>query len=454
MYVISEPKAIIVKILGAQKKCEDINYRPLFYVKKVIVEDGILLLNLITYELIYLSENESHAFSECNDINDETVKKLIEKWFLVPENTNELNIVKQVENIACLTNKVYTAPKYSSFEILPTTDCDARCYYCFEHGANKKHMTEQTALDVVEFILKNKVDSEITIHWFGGEPLYNNKVMDIICNKLKESNTVFTSSITTNGYLFDENMVERAIKIWNLKKAQVTLDGTEKIYNKIKNYIYKDENAYKRVLNNIELLLKAGVNVQIRMNMTTNNEDDLYLLATELTERFKEYNNLVIYSRLIIDESCARIRNTDTEIRTKLVEKQAKLEEFISRNKKKKYGTRFYEHPIGHCMADISSAVLINPEGKLGKCQYFIDSNMIGSIYEDELDYKRLNWYNEIKTLSTECDGCIFRPLCIFPKCCFRSKEVCIDLEKQLISERLSAKMIKFYNDFKQNNKS
>lgn len=454
MFIISPPKAIITKILGEQKKQNTVNYRPLFYIKETLTEDGILLLNLITYELIFLNLEEKDFFTKCHGVSNKTVEKLIEKWFLVPEDTNDLNLVKQVENIACISNKVYSFPKYSSFEILPTTDCDARCYYCFEHGVNKKHMSEKTASDVAEFILKNKVDSEISIHWFGGEPLYNSKAMDIICDKLKRNNVVFKSSITTNGYLFDEEMIEKAVNLWNIKKAQVTLDGTEKIYNKIKNFIYKDENAYKRVLNNIELLLKAGVHVQIRMNMTTNNEDDLYILADELTERFKEYSNVVIYSRLIMDESCARIRNTETEIRTKLVEKQAKLEDFIYKNKKRKFGNSFYEHPVGHCMADISTSVLINPEGALGKCQFFVDSNFIGSIYSDELDYKKINWYNEIKTLSTECDKCIFRPLCVFPKCCFRSKEVCIDLEKQLISERLSAKMIKFYNDFKQNNKS
>lgn len=38
--------------------------------------------------------------------------------------------------------------------ILTTTECNARCYYCFEHGIKQYPMTIEVANAVVEFIKK------------------------------------------------------------------------------------------------------------------------------------------------------------------------------------------------------------------------------------------------------------------------------------------------------------
>jgi UTP--glucose-1-phosphate uridylyltransferase len=85
--------------------------------------------------------------------------------------------------------------------------------------------------------------------------------------------------MTSNGYLFDEKLVTKAVHSWNLEDIQITLDGTENVYNKTKNYIYKNTNAFKRVIDNIGLLLKAGVRVMIRLNIGEHNKEDLYELV-------------------------------------------------------------------------------------------------------------------------------------------------------------------------------
>ena len=65
----------------------------------------------------------------------------------------------------------------------------------------------------------------------------------------------------SNGYLFNDDTIKEAKEEWQLTKVQITLDGTEQIYNRCKAYIYKDVNAYRRVIGNIHLLQDADIHV-------------------------------------------------------------------------------------------------------------------------------------------------------------------------------------------------
>jgi len=447
MKTLFEPKTLVEKILGSQKINSSIQYRQLYYLKSVEVNDGLLLMNLLTYELIYLTESEAELLNLMN-LNNEVIIKLIEKWFLVPENHDDLSLLKQVESMMCFMNKSYTLQKYQTFTILPTTDCNARCFYCFENGASKIKMSPLVATDVANYILNHKTDSKIYLRWFGGEPLYNSEVIDIICQKLSDESVDYESYMISNGYLFNEQMVAKAVSLWHLSRIQITIDGTEEKYNRIKNYIYNDGSAYLKVMNNIELLLKEKINVRIRMNLDQYNIDDIYKLTDELFIRFKDEKNLRIYSALIFEESCAHMKNADSETRRKLLEKQVKLEKYIIQNGKYALDAKIHKNRFGHCMADDNQAIMILPDGNLGKCQSFVDSNYIGNIYNPEIDYKMVNWYKDIKTVSKECDNCIFRMACVYPKCCIMSLQNCTDLDKQLISNRLEKQMLKCYENF------
>lgn len=436
-------------MIGSQKVSENVKYRPFFYMKKLSVEEGSLLLNLLTHEMIFLNKIELLSFTNDIEIDSDLTRELVAKWFLVPNDFNDLQLAEQVENMMKLTNKLYKSNKYSTFTILTTTDCNARCFYCVERGAAKKVMSAQTAYDIADFIIKNKLTSKVYLRWFGGEPLYNHEVIDIICNRLKEEKIEYESHMTSNGYLFDEQMIAKAIDLWNLTNTQITLDGTEEKYNRIKNYIYNEGSAFLKVLNNIELLSKFNINVRIRMNIDQNNIDDLYNLTDELFERFGDIDNIKIYCALIFEESCAYMKRMGDDDRRNLVEKQVGLEKYILEKGKYSIDSKLFRERFAHCMADDTHSVLILPDGNLGKCQSIIDSNFIGSIYDEKLNSKMLDWYKDIKTISNKCDSCIFRPTCIYPKCCVISLQNCTDLDKQLIINRIETQMLKYYDNMK-----
>lgn len=434
-----------------QKQNIDITkkYRKNFYLTDCSVKDGILLLNTVTYELVFLEQKEFELL-KFPDLNNSTILYLIEQYFLVPEDFNDKQFALQVTNARIQIQDIYTNPPLSFFVILPTTGCNARCFYCFEAGAKVSNMTEQTAHDVADFI-ERKGAPKIKIQWFGGEPLVNIKAIDTISKDLTDKNIDFSSIMVSNGYLLDEEVIKRAVDLWKLERIQITLDGTEEIYNKIKNYVYKDVNSpFIRVLNNIENALKADIQINIRLNMDEHNSDDLFDLSKSLVERFNKYKNCYIYVVRLFEDTCSKIKNRETSERHKIIENSIELQNYINSNMPKpalKELSKSFASP-NTCMACSDSAVMIVPDGHLGKCEHFVDSDFYGSIYSDEIDIKKITKYKERSTVVPKCDDCELRSLCIHLKCCTGVPHHCDEIDKKAIKARLDSKLTNIYNKF------
>jgi sulfatase maturation enzyme AslB (radical SAM superfamily) len=139
-------------------------------------------------------------------------------YFFVREDFDENKVIDDFK--ARFTK--YIAPTYldrpNHYTILTTTKCNARCPYCYELAiANKHDMTEKTARDIVKYIVDNaEPDRPITFEWFGGEPMTNSRVIDIITSGVCSAGMDATSSMITNGYLFNDDFIARAVNIWKL----------------------------------------------------------------------------------------------------------------------------------------------------------------------------------------------------------------------------------------------
>ena len=446
---IYEQTKIVERLLFKQKIDATKKYRKMKYLTECVVESGILLLNTLTYELLFFTNEEMAWFSN-PDINNDIVRFLIEEYFLVPEEFDDKKLASQVIDTRLQVQNLYCPVSLNHFVILPTTGCNARCFYCFEQGAKISNMTEKTAHDVADFI-ERKGSNNISISWFGGEPLCNIKAIDIISRDLIAKNIKFHSAMVSNGYLLDEVAVKKAIDLWNLKKIQITLDGTEDVYNKVKNYVYKDVcSPFKKVLNNIENALNANIEIGIRLNMDEHNFEDLFDLAKMLVTRFNMYENCHIYVVRLFEDTSTKIKNRELKDRHKLIEASVKLQDFINKNMPdvdidnlpKSFGKP------NTCMACSDSAVMIVPDGHLGKCEHFIDSDFFGSIYSDEIDIAKIQKYKERKTISENCDDCELRSLCIALKCCTGVPDHCDKFDKIAIKNRLDSKLINIYKAF------
>lgn len=437
MKTIYRPNSIIWKLMPKREFDKNAKYKKTEYLSVIKCIEGYALLNTLTCELLYLDDNEYEMFEdESLGINEKAY--LVEHNYYVTIDCQEKIFANQIFNVIENLEKTYKKKKISFFVILTTTGCNARCFYCFEKGAKISTMTPQTAEDVAAFIIKNAAKN-ITIQWFGGEPLINTNVIDKISKKLNDANIDYKSTMVSNGYLFDTKMINKAKELWKLDKVQITLDGTEEVYNKIKNYVYKEDNSpFKRVLNNIEILLESDIRVSIRLNIDEHNADDLFALSEILVKKFRKFPKCYIYPCPLFDcslQGASAVHNRD---RHTTIEKTMALRDFLSKNMPTPAIERLAgEFKLPSCMANSDSATMIVPDGHLGKCEHFIDRDFYGSIYSDDYDIEKIIRYKERAIVSDECKACKYYVQCMHLKCCTGARTSCSEYDKIALENRL-----------------
>lgn len=398
------------------------------YIINVQGETGAMLYNCITKEVVLLDECDN-LFSE----------HFVKNLWLVPNDFADAEFVIDLKQELFRRRPSTIAPR--SYTIVTTTGCNARCFYCYEMGIAKNNMTEQTAADVSEYIVNNfnncapEKRKEVRLSWFGGEPLFNSAAIDSICNNLSLNCIPFKSTMISNGYYFDEEMVKKAKDLWLLQGVQITLDGTEEKYNRAKNYINKEKNPFKIVTDNIERLALNGIHVSIRINVGYYNCDDIMNLAKFIKERYNGIKNISVYLHALFDHG--GVTDIDTEEKEKTVfETMQKIEDFLS--SAEIYGESAVNNRVRgeHCMSDNGVHVVIQTDGKLCLCEHYVNSMQIGSIYENSYDQEVVEKFKEISEPFNECYDC---PL--FPEC--SSLVICEDTEDKCGKYRQAYKINK-----------
>ncbi|MBR0463698.1 MAG: radical SAM protein [Clostridia bacterium] len=368
MITIVEPKQHIDKLWGKQRIREDATYRMMRYVLRVDHDSKVLLYNVVTGQLVILDEAEAVTLDNLPMAYTTELSHLVTGHYLVPEDCDEHQLVVGIRKLLRMLEDTKKTVGITHYTILPTTACNARCYYCFEQGVRPETMTEQTAIDVVEFIQSHCGNQKVFIRWFGGEPTIAANRIDQICKGLRQLGVDFSSKITTNGYLFDDEMVAKACDLWNLESAMVSLDGTEERYNKVKAYVNTDENAYQRVLRNVGFLLTHGVRVSLRMNFDRDNYREFADLLLEAKKRYQEHTLLNVYVHQINDHypnvDAGRIHGDEEWFGKKILELNRLSRDLGFLHKKPALPFLDYRW----CIAARDDAITILPHGELVGC--------------------------------------------------------------------------------------
>lgn len=411
-------------VIGPQKKKADAAYRLMHYVVKQEVEEGVLLYNTLTCAMAIVTHEEAQHLTD--------VEGLIENWFLVPVEHDDKKFCKILKFQFGYKKKLQRPKGIGHYTIVTTTGCNARCAYCFEKGTKPVNMTSETAEKVAQYIINHRGEHEkVQISWFGGEPLYNFKVMDRISSHLTEQNIDYSSKMTTNGYLFNEKMVEKAVQMWHLKKAQVTLDGTEQNYNRIKAFVHRNESSpFQRVLNNIGLLLDAGIKVSVRLHVSNDNVQDMEELTTLLAERFKDQSLFSIYFHRLFEQFGPEASSLSAEERAKLYQEIQRLEKFgyelgVLKPKKINRNTK-----LSHCKVDNDESIMIVPDGHLGLCEQYVDSRFFGHIDSEEWNEEEIRQSREYREEIPACGTCALFPRCYRLKIC-EDHKICYKEERE-----------------------
>lgn len=384
------------------------------YLLKTQVEDGLLLYNVVTSEMILLEGEEEKLFGGLPAPHDPAMDELIARHFLVPEGFDES---KSVEQLRALLKKLEPSRRVYGFTILPTTECNARCYYCFESDYPRCTMTDQIVDDVVSYIADKCKGEPIEICWFGGEPLVGAKQISQICAGLREREIQYKSSMVSNAYLFDENLIQTAKDEWRLTMVQVTLDGTERVYNETKAYVLPKDNPYQRVLKNIKGLLNQGIAVNVRLNVTAENTADLSDLVDDLATLFDGEKGFSGYAHAVYEDVGYDPVSYDGNTREWVDIQTSVLSAKLSEKKLLSSLSRLPTFQASRCMADNDSSRIIYPNGTIGKCEHMSSRDAVGDIYRDITDEAMVARHKEVEQIPG-CADCPLFPYCVSLKVC------------------------------------
>ena len=435
---IAEP---LDRLLNKQEVEDGQTYRPMSFVVEQPVDVGLLLYHTMTKAMLLLSPEEARLYKS----RPASLPQLIEKWFLVPTEHDDQQLSRQVRDVVKLTRDKKKG--ITGYTILTTTDCNARCFYCYEKGRPRRPMSHDTALRTAQYIIDHCEKQKVSISWFGGEPLFNKSVITTICNRLSEAGIDYSSSMISNGYLFDDNTVKEAVGTWRLRSVQITLDGTETIYNRSKAYIYKGINAYQRVIANIHRLLDADIRVSIRLNIDEHNADNLMELADELYQEFGSHDKLTVYLHMLFEMSDGSVAIKHEQERKMMFEKMKEIEAKLA-----DYG--LYEIKplsegikINHCMADSDQSVVIDPSGNIGKCEHYSEDHYIGHIDSDDRDEAMVERFRECHEEIEACATCFDYPNCIRLKLC-EDNAYCYPETRDSRLNKIRQRMLKTYQNY------
>lgn len=294
----------------------------------------------------------------------------------------------------------------NSYIIAVTSECNARCYYCFEKGVKPSVMSAEVAVQVAEFIEKNAGDRKFSrINWFGGEPLLNREIISYISSLLIDRNVCFASSLITNGLLFSESIIAETKKQWKLTYVQITLDGIWENYNRAKNYITDFANPFQTVVENIFLLVKNEISVIIRLNICKSNYKEILKVIKYLDEKMPFSPFLYFYPAFLVGIDENEVFDEKEKINVIV-----QILDILPYYSLMSHRSILYEIPrLYACMRESKNDILLDTDGSVCRCERHVGRGKHSSIFTEPCIQNFAVDY----TYDKKCESCVYFPRCL-----------------------------------------
>lgn len=410
MRLLNSPDSRIIKLLGRNKVEQDRVYRLSKYAYCKSFRDRHYIKSTMTGGIYELSDEEwavvdpsADLIIQGSDIEEAGLAELVSGCVLVYSTDDDYSRYRFAVTALKAMDRSRGVKTYT---ILPTTACNARCVYCYEQGMKFSTMSETTADKVIDFILKTKRSDEITLCWFGGEPLVAANIINRICTGLNEKGVSFKSRIITNASLFTPELLDTAVNVWHLKRAQVSVDGSKSDYEARKLFCSPKIHNYEYLLKTIGIMLDAGLEVTLRCNFDQGNIEGMYSFWEDINNLYGASDKLRVYSSMLFqaqkDPSCIDLHKRYLELRTEAAKKGMKFLRFKGSECKMK--TNF-------CMADSDGkCIVIGPDGNLYNCEHLPGNTSCASIFDE--DIKLGSDPRASLEADDKCRECPFLPEC------------------------------------------
>ena len=172
--------------------------------------------------------------------------------------------------------------------IAPTRACNFACPYCYEENRETKFMTEETEDKIVEFIRKRQSMQNVSIVWYGGEPLLAFDRIRRLNKKIMELGRNVQAQMITNGYRLTEEVIA-AFDELHMKMIQVTLDGSRETHDG-RRFLIGGGKTFDTIVSNLDRLMASEWDgfVSLRVNVDTTNSKDFIDVYNFIRERYPD----------------------------------------------------------------------------------------------------------------------------------------------------------------------
>ena len=174
--------------------------------------------------------------------------------------------------------------------------CNLNCSYCFasqgKYHGDRAVMSFEVGKRALDFLVENSgTRRNLEVDFFGGEPLMNfdvvKKLVEYARSIEKEKGKNFRFTLTTNGVLIDDDVIEFANK--EMSNVVLSLDGRKDVHDRFR-VDYAGNGSWEKIVPKFQKLVKArdGKNYYMRGTFTHHNPDFLEDIKTMLDLGFNE----------------------------------------------------------------------------------------------------------------------------------------------------------------------
>ena len=274
--------------------------------------------------------------------------------------------------------------------------CNLNCSYCFasqgKYHGDRAMMSFEVGKRALDFLIENSGSRRnLEVDFFGGEPLMNfdvvKQMVEYARSIEKEKGKNFRFTLTTNGLLIDDDVIEFANK--EMSNVVLSLDGRKEIHDRYR-VDYAGNGSWERIVPKFQKLVEArgGKGYYMRGTFTHANPDFLKDIQQMLDLGFTELSMEPVVSTPSDPEA---LTQDDLQVVMDQYEKLAEL--MLERDKEQRPFT-FYHYMIdltgGPCIYKRISGcgsgteyMAVTPWGDLYPCHQFVGEEKfkLGDIY-------------------------------------------------------------------------
>lgn len=274
--------------------------------------------------------------------------------------------------------------------------CNLNCSYCFasqgKYHGERALMSYEVGKRALDFLVENSGSRHnLEVDFFGGEPLMNfdvvKKLVEYARSIEKEKNKHFRFTLTTNGVLVDDDVIEFANK--EMSNVVLSLDGRKEVHDRYR-VDYAGNGSWEKIVPKFQKFVKerGDKDYYMRGTFTHANPDFLEDIKTMLDLGFTQLSMEPVVAAA--DDPSA-LTEEDKPIVEKQYEELAKL--MLKRDKEGRPFT-FYHYMIdlkgGPCIYKRISGcgsgteyMAVTPWGDLYPCHQFVGDEKfkLGDIY-------------------------------------------------------------------------